>query len=62
MNIPLGDLRDSLDELDKNRPVVTFCSIGYRSYLAVKILQNNGFEAYNIKGGFNSLKKILEDK
>ena len=62
LNIPLGDLRDSLDELDKNRPVVTFCSIGYRSYLAVKILQNNGFEAYNIKGGFNSLKKILEDK
>lgn len=61
VNIPLGELRDRLDELDKNRPIVTFCSIGYRSYLAVKILQQNGFNVYNIKGGYNGLKKIQEE-
>ena len=60
INIPIGELRDRYDELDKNRPVVAFCSIGYRSYLAVKMLQHNGFNAYNIKGGYNGLKKIQE--
>lgn len=43
VNIPLGQLRDRLDELDKNREIITFCAIGVRSYNAARILMQNGF-------------------
>ncbi|HWQ57960.1 MAG TPA: FAD-dependent oxidoreductase [Clostridia bacterium] len=43
VHIPLGQLRDRLGELDKNRRIITFCAIGVRSYNAARILMNNGF-------------------
>ncbi len=51
VNIPLDELRERLDELDKQRPVVVTCRIGYRGYLAARILEANGFNAYNLAGG-----------
>ncbi len=42
-HIPLGQLRNRLDELDKSRLYVTFCAIGVRSYNAARILSQNGF-------------------
>lgn len=42
-HIPLGQLRARLNELDKNRRIITFCSIGVRSYNAARILMQNGF-------------------
>ncbi len=42
-HIPLGQLRDRLGELDKSKPIVTFCAIGVRSYNAARILSQNGF-------------------
>lgn len=50
-NIPLAQLRNRLDELDKTRPVYTICQMGKTSYFAARILQNNGFEAHSIIGG-----------
>jgi NADPH-dependent 2,4-dienoyl-CoA reductase/sulfur reductase-like enzyme/peroxiredoxin family protein/TusA-related sulfurtransferase/rhodanese-related sulfurtransferase len=44
LDIPLGTLRDRLDEIDRFKTVVTFCSIGVRSYNAARILMENGFE------------------
>lgn len=44
VHIPLGELRERLDELDKDREIITFCAIGVRSYNAARILSNNGFE------------------
>ena len=43
IHIPLGKLRERLDELDKSRPVVVFCAIGVRAYNAARILMQNGF-------------------
>lgn len=42
-HIPLGQLRNRLDELDKSKLYVTFCAIGVRSYNAARILSQNGF-------------------
>ncbi len=42
-HIPLGQLRDRLDELDPTKRVVTFCTIGVRSYNAARILMQNDF-------------------
>lgn len=51
--IPLGELRDRLDEIPRDKPVVSFCRSGKRSAMAVEILQEAGFEQVaNIAGGY----------
>lgn len=53
IHIPLDDLREKLDLVSKNRPVVVHCIKGLRGYLAYKILKNNGFEhVKNLAGGY----------
>ena len=32
LDIPLGELRDRLGEIDKTKTIVTYCAIGVRSY------------------------------
>lgn len=43
VNIPLGNLRSKLNELDKNNKIIIFCAVGVRSYNAARILMENGF-------------------
>ncbi|MCU0776277.1 MAG: FAD-dependent oxidoreductase [Akkermansiaceae bacterium] len=50
-NIPLGELRGRLDELDRTQPVFTICQMGKTSYFAARILANHGFDARSILGG-----------
>ena len=47
VNIPLGQLRKRINELDKNKKYIVLCAIGVRAYNAYRILAQNGFE--NIK-------------
>lgn len=47
VHIPLGELRGRLSELDRTKEIITFCAIGVRSYNAVRILMQHGFE--NVK-------------
>jgi len=47
LNIPLGDLRKRLDEIDREKEIITFCTIGVRSYNAARVLMENGFK--NVK-------------
>lgn len=47
INIPLGDLRGRLSELDKNKEIIVFCNVGVRAYSAARVLMLNGFE--NVK-------------
>lgn len=51
--IPLGMLSGKLEELDKNKPVVTYCHSGNRSLEAARFLQDEGFQARSLKGGIN---------
>jgi rhodanese-related sulfurtransferase len=50
-NIPLPQLRQRLDEIDKSQPVFTVCQMGKTSYFAARILANHGFDARSILGG-----------
>lgn len=52
VNIPLDSLRDHLDELPKNRPLIVSCRSGQRSYIAERILKNDGFDVKNLDGAF----------
>ncbi len=44
LHIPLNELRDRLNEVPQDKPVVALCRSGRRSALAVSILQKAGFE------------------
>ncbi|NLT14869.1 MAG: FAD-dependent oxidoreductase, partial [Clostridiales bacterium] len=49
--IPLGQLRKRLGEIDKEKEIVTFCAIGVRSYNAARILMENGFKNVKVYPG-----------
>lgn len=54
-NIDVNRLREHLDELDRNAPVVLFCQIGLRGYLAYRILKQHGFtQVSNLSGGYKT--------
>ena len=50
-NIPLNDLRDRIDEIDKSKKVMIICKRGPRSYQAALILKHAGFKDIEIVGG-----------
>ena len=57
VNVPLDDLRDRLSELPADRPVIVFCGVGMRGYLASNILKLNGWnDVRNLVGGLKVLK------
>ena len=49
--MPLGKLRNQLDQLPKDKPIVTFCKVSLRGYEALRILQGAGFENVSFMDG-----------
>ena len=62
INIPLDDLRERLGELEKDKKIYVMCQSGLRSYLATRILMQNGFDAYNFAGGFRLYSSIKNEE
>lgn len=54
MHIPLAELRSRIGEIPRDRPVVVHCASGQRSYGAVRILRQNGFDARNLAGSWKT--------
>ena len=61
VNIPLDELRDRLRELPENVPLYVLCQSGLRSYLACRILSQNGFDCHNFSGGYRLYETIYRD-
>ena len=61
-NIPVDELRERIGELEKNKPVYVICQSGLRSYIATRILEGYGFEAYNFAGGFRFYDAVKNDR
>jgi len=54
-NIDLNQLREHLDELDPKQPLVLFCQVGIRGYIAYRILKQHGFtQIRNLSGGYKT--------
>ncbi|MDF2955172.1 MAG: Rhodanese-related sulfurtransferase [Candidatus Alkanophagales archaeon MCA70_species_2] len=49
--IPLSELENRLEELDKDKKIIVYCRSGRRSADACAILAEHGFDAYNMLGG-----------
>lgn len=58
INIPVDRLRERLEEIDKTKPVYVMCQSGLRSYIACRILTQNGFNCYNFAGGYRVYHSI----
>jgi len=52
INIPVDSLRDRLNEIAPGKPVYVMCQSALRSYIACRILSQNGFDCYNFSGGY----------
>jgi NADPH-dependent 2,4-dienoyl-CoA reductase/sulfur reductase-like enzyme/rhodanese-related sulfurtransferase len=57
-HIPVDNLRERIAELDKSKKIYVYCHSGMRSYIACRILTQNGFECYNLGGGFSLYNMI----
>ena len=54
--LPLADMPDNLDSLDKNKPYVIHCAGGYRSMIACSIMKQKGIHnVTNVYGGFGAM-------
>ena len=62
INIPLDELREHLNEIDKNKPVYVICQSGLRSYLACRILTQNGYDCYNFSGGYRFYDIVIRKR
>lgn len=55
INIPLDDMRRHLADIPKSKPIVLYCGVGLRGYLASNILLQNGFtNVSNLIGGYKT--------
>jgi len=57
-NILVDELRSRLDELPKNTAINVYCGVGIRSYIACRILMQNGFDAKNLSGGYITYRTV----
>lgn len=61
-NIPVDELRERINEIEKGKPVYLICQSGLRSYIASRILEGNGYETYNFSGGFRFYDAVVNDR
>ncbi len=62
VNIPLDELRERIDEIPKDKPVYVHCHSGLRSYLACRILTGNGYDCYNLAGGWRIYESVINER
>ena len=62
INIPVDELRERLGELDRGKPAYVICQSGLRSYVACRVLSENGFDCYNFSGGFRFYDAVVNDR
>lgn len=53
-HIPVDELRSRLHELDPEKEIYVYCAVGFRGYIASRILQQNGYKVKNLTGGYRS--------
>ena len=55
INIPVDELRERIHEIPADKPIIVFCAIGLRGYIALKILTSHHFKnVRNLSGGYKT--------
>jgi len=58
INIPISKFWVGVDNIPKDKPVYVFCNSGYFSEEMVILLEERGYNATNILGGYKAIKEI----
>ena len=59
--IPLGEIAERADELQRGQQIVVHCHSGTRSAQAVRLLQQRGFSnVYNLEGGIDAWSDFID--
>lgn len=61
INIPLDELRNHLNEIDKNKMLCINCQSALRSYIAYRILSQYGFKCKHLSGGYRIYSNYMND-
>ena len=60
VNIPVDDLRARMSEIPADKPVLLYCGVGLRGYLASNILKENGYrDVRNLIGGLKTYNAAI---
>lgn len=62
VNIPVDEIRKRISEIPKSKKIYVMCQSGLRSYIACRILTQNGFDCYNFAGGYRFYEMIESEK
>ena len=61
VNIPLGQLRDRIEEVPSERPVTVYCKMGQTSYMAARILEGLGRSGVrSLNGGYDLYRELVD--
>jgi rhodanese-related sulfurtransferase len=60
VNIPLGTLRNRMHELPRDREIGIYCSVGIRSYYALRMLSQYGFKVKTFSGGYSMYAAVKQ--
>ena len=62
VNIPVDQLRQRLGEIDPSKPVYLICQSALRSYLACRVLEQLGYTASHLAGGYRLYGSVALDR
>ena len=62
VNIPVDELRERMNELEKGKTVYVICQSGLRSYISCRILMQHGFDCRNFSGGYRLYQTVMLDQ
>ena len=62
INIPVSKFWAGVDNIPKDKPVYVFCNSGYFSEEMVILLEERGYDATNVLGGYEAIKILKEGK
>ncbi len=60
VNIPLGQVRDRLDEFPRDRATWVYCGVGQRAYYATRVLAQSEIDVHNVSGGILTWRYVQE--
>lgn len=58
ISMPLEEIRARIGELSMDTEYMIYCQVGLRGYLAYRILQQKGFKANNLDGGYKTYRMV----
>lgn len=61
-HIPLGQLRERMEELSRDQLIIVYCAIGVRAYNGARILMQNGFSNVKVLSGGMTFYKSMHYK